>query len=94
MQYKTVVIQDAPKARAMAAAVEKKSNEMAGLGWTLVTMSITNSAKAILVFGADTLPDTVPDDKDAEAEDEEAEDEAELLHEEDVGEEGQKEAVK
>lgn len=85
MQYKTVVIQDAPKARAMAAAVEKKSNEMAGLGWTLVTMSITNSAKAILVFGADIRP---------EAEDEEAEDEAVLLHEEDVGEEGQKEADK
>ena len=34
----------------MAKKVEEKSNEMLGMGHVLVTMSITNTAKAILVF--------------------------------------------
>ena len=34
----------------MAAAIEKKSNEMDQKGWEFVSFSITNSAKAILVF--------------------------------------------
>ncbi len=48
--YKTVVIGYVPKADTMAKKVEEKSNEMHEDGYELVTMSITNSAKAILVF--------------------------------------------
>lgn len=50
MTYKTVVIDYAPKAKIMASEVEDKANEMAQDGWELVTFSITNSAKGILVF--------------------------------------------
>lgn len=50
MKYKTMVIDYAPKAKKMAAAVEKTANECAQNGWELVTFSITNSSKAILVF--------------------------------------------
>ena len=52
MIYKTIVIDYAPKAKKMAAAIEQKANEMAKAGWELVTFSVTNSAKAILVFKA------------------------------------------
>ena len=48
--YKTVVIEYSPKADTMAERVEQTANEMAGEGYELVTMSITGSAKAILVF--------------------------------------------
>ena len=50
MTYKTIVIDYAPKAKKMAAAIEKTANEKAQDGWELVTFSVTNSAKAILVF--------------------------------------------
>lgn len=50
MVYKTVAIDYAPKAKKMANAIEEKANEMLKEGYELVTMSITNSAKAILVF--------------------------------------------
>lgn len=50
MTYKTIVIDYAPKAKKMAAAIEEKANEMAQAGWELVTFSVTNSAKAILIF--------------------------------------------
>ncbi len=50
MLYKSVVIGYAPAAKKMAAAIEKKSNEMDQKGWEFVSFSITNSAKAILVF--------------------------------------------
>ncbi len=50
MMYKTVVVGYAPKAKEMAAAIEKEANERAKDGWELVTFSVTNSAKAILVF--------------------------------------------
>lgn len=50
MTYRTIVVDYAPKAKKMAAAIEKKANEMAGAGWELVTCSVTNAAKAILVF--------------------------------------------
>ena len=53
-----------PKAKKMAAAIEKKANEAARDGWELVTFSVTNSAKAILVF---RVPDTVPRDETIEA---------------------------
>ena len=48
--YKTVVVDYAPKAKKMATAIEDKANEMARGGWELVTFSVTNTAKAILVF--------------------------------------------
>ena len=50
MIYKTIVVDYAPKAKKMAAAIEKAANEYAQNGWELVTFSVTNSAKAILVF--------------------------------------------
>ena len=64
MTYKTIVIDYAPKAKKMAAAIENTANEKAQDGWELVTFSVTNSAKAILVFRA---PDTVPQEQTAEA---------------------------
>ena len=48
--YKSIVIQYSPKADDMAQKVEKKANEMLQNGYELVTMSITGTAKAILVF--------------------------------------------
>ncbi len=65
MYYRTFVIDYAPKANKMAAAIEKKANEMAQSGWELHSFSITNSAKAILVFCAQ---DTVADENQAEVE--------------------------
>ena len=56
MTYKTIVIDYAPKAKKMAAAIEKTANERAQDGWELVSFSVTNSAKAILVF---RMPDDV-----------------------------------
>ena len=50
MIYKTIVVDYAPKAKKMAAAIEEAANEYAQRGWELVTFSVTNSAKAILVF--------------------------------------------
>ena len=46
--YKTVVIDYSPKADNMAQKVEEKA--MLENGYELVTMSITGTAKAILVF--------------------------------------------
>ena len=48
--YKTVVIEYSPKANEMAQKIEEKANEMLQVGFELVTMSITGTAKAILVF--------------------------------------------
>lgn len=48
--YKTVVIEYTPKADNMAQKVEEKANEMLLEGYAFVTMSITGTAKAILVF--------------------------------------------
>ena len=50
MTCKTIVIDYAPRAKEMAAAIEKTVNERAQDGWELITFSVTNSAKAILVF--------------------------------------------
>lgn len=50
MTYKTIVIDYEPKASKMAEAVENTANEYAKKGWELVTFSVTNTAKAILVF--------------------------------------------
>lgn len=48
--YKTVVVEYAPRADVMAKNIEAKANEMDQKGFELVTMSVTGSAKAILVF--------------------------------------------
>lgn len=50
MTYKTIVIGYAPKAKEMAAAIERTANERAQKGWELITFSVTNSDKAILLF--------------------------------------------
>ena len=47
----------------MAAAIENTANEKAQDGWELVTFSVTNSAKAILVFH---VPETAPQEQTAE----------------------------
>lgn len=67
MIYKTLVIDYEPKTKKMAAAIEKAANERALDGWELVTFSVTNSAKAILLF-------RIPEDaeKDSAAQDETA----------------------
>ena len=75
MTYKTIVIDYAPKAKKMAAAIEQTANERAQDGWELVTFSVTNSAKAILVFRVPDdvqqeeplLEETVPQEDTAEA---------------------------
>lgn len=64
MTYKTIVIDYAPKAKKMAAAIEKRANELAQHGWELVTFSVTNSAKAILVF---RVPENALQEEPAEA---------------------------
>ncbi len=50
MTYKAVAIDYNPRAEKMAEEVEKTANEQAKKGWELLTFSVTNSAKAILVF--------------------------------------------
>ena len=67
MTYKTIVIDYAPKAGKMAAAIEQTANEKAQDGWELVTFSVTNSAKAILMFRAH---DMAPQEETAGAIDE------------------------
>lgn len=57
MAYKAIVIDYGPKASKMAAVIEETANEYAQKGWELVTFSITNTAKAILVF---RVPEETP----------------------------------
>lgn len=64
MTYKTIVIDYAPKAKKMAAAIEQTANEKAQDGWEPVSFSVMNSAKAILVF---RVPETAPQEQTAEA---------------------------
>ena len=47
--YKTFVVGYYPKANAMAAALEKKANEVKQQGYNVLSFSITNSGKAILL---------------------------------------------
>ncbi len=54
MIYKTVVTDYAPKAKEMADEIEKIINKKAKDGWELVTFSVTNSCKAILVLSSQT----------------------------------------
>lgn len=55
MSYKTVVLDYEPKAKKMAEAVESTANKMEKEGYELSTFSITNSAKAILVFKGEKM---------------------------------------
>lgn len=48
--YKSVVIGYSPLTKKMAAKVEDVANKMLLEGYQLVTMTVTLSAKAILVF--------------------------------------------
>ena len=57
MTYKTIVIDYEPKTAKMAEAIERTANACAQAGWELVTFSVTNTAKAILVF---RVPEEVP----------------------------------
>ena len=50
MTYKTVVIDYTPHANTMSDKIEETANDMAQQGWELSAFSVTNSAKAILVF--------------------------------------------
>ncbi len=50
MKYKTIVLEYQPVASKMAKLVEETSNEYAKEGYKLVSFSVTQSAKAILVF--------------------------------------------
>ena len=50
MTYRAIVVDYSPRAKDMAAAIEQAANEHARNGWELVTFSVTNAAKAILVF--------------------------------------------
>ena len=52
MTYKTVVFDYTPRAGAMSDKIEETANDMARQGWELAAFSVTNSAKAILVFRA------------------------------------------
>ena len=69
MIYQTICIGDAHKTKKLAAAIEKTANELAQTGWELVTFSVTDSAKAILVFRA---PDGVRQEEAAQSETAEA----------------------
>jgi hypothetical protein len=47
--YKTFVIGYNPKAHKMAEEIEKKANELAQNGYKVLSFSITNSGKAIIL---------------------------------------------
>lgn len=49
MTYETILVDCTSKTRKMAAAIETTANERARDGWELVTFSMTNADKAILV---------------------------------------------
>lgn len=67
--YKAIVVDYAPKAKKMAQAIEQTANARAQEGWELVSFSVTNSAKAILVFRVpeDAAPETDLPEQTAEA---------------------------
>ena len=66
--YKSVVVDYASKTKKMALAIAEKANEKAEEGWELVTFSVTDSGKAILIFRA---PENAPVEE-AEPEEEDA----------------------
>lgn len=64
MEYKAIVVEYQPRANKLAEAVESQSNKMAEEDWELITFSVTNSAKAILVFGKPEEAVGLPAEKD------------------------------
>lgn len=50
--YKTFVIDYSPQTSKMAEAVEEKANEIAGAGFEVLSFSVTNSGKAIILAEA------------------------------------------
>lgn len=56
--YKTFVIDYNPQTAKMAEAVEEKANEIAGAGFEVLSFSVTNSGKAIILAEtSDTSPE-------------------------------------
>ena len=55
MRYKAIVLDGEKKAKAIAASVEQKTNEMSSQGYELVTVSATGTGKMILVFGTESI---------------------------------------
>ncbi len=70
MTYKSIVISDAHKTKQLAKAVEEKSNEMALLGYELVTMAVTAAQKAVLVFKTDAPVDVCTECAEEDCQDE------------------------
>ena len=72
MSIKTVVVAYEPKAKKMAKQIEDTANEMEQKGYEFLTFSITESAKAILVFRdnhpAVAAPETTETDSPESAE--------------------------
>ena len=58
--YKTFVIDYNPQTAKMAKAVEKKANESAGAGFKVLSFSVTNSGKAIILAESASV---VPEEK-------------------------------
>ncbi len=52
--YKTFVVDYSPGTGKMALLIEKEANEVEKLGYEVVSVSITNSAKAIILARAAT----------------------------------------
>lgn len=50
--YKTLVIEYSPKAEKMAALLEERANELERSGYEVVSVTVTNSAKAIVLAKA------------------------------------------
>ena len=50
--YKTFVIDYSPSTNKMATLIERSANEVAGKGFEVVSFSITNSGKAIILAKA------------------------------------------
>lgn len=56
--YKTFVIDYNPQTSKMAEAVEEKANEIVGAGFKVLSFSVTNSGKAIILAEtSDTSPE-------------------------------------
>lgn len=56
--YKAFTVGYHPKAKDMAAAVERMANEIAEQGFRVVSMSITGSGKAIILAQSSSLAET------------------------------------
>ncbi len=48
--YKTVVIEYSPRAEDMAKRIEERANELYKEGFLLVTVTVTGSARAVMVL--------------------------------------------